>query len=116
MLLEDAQFVPFGSIPGMIERTLTVNGFSKSYAMTGYRLGYMAGPRPIVAACTKLQGQLSSGPSSIAQFAALAAIKDTPSDFFSTNMESFTKKRGFVMDQLAKVCEPTSDFPDSACR
>jgi aspartate/methionine/tyrosine aminotransferase len=96
--------VSFASIPEMYERTLTVNGFSKSYAMTGYRLGYLAGPKPIVAACTKLQGQLSSGPSSSAQFAALAALKSTPSDFFSTNMEMFTQKRDFVIKQLEKVC------------
>ncbi len=66
--------VPIASLPGMQERTVTVNGFSKCYAMTGWRLGYMAAPREIVKAAAKLQGQFTSAPSSISQRAGIAAL------------------------------------------
>ena len=71
-----ARHVAFGSLPGMRERTLTVNGFSKAYAMTGWRLGYLAAARgtPFAAACSVIQSQSTSGASSIAQHAAVTAL------------------------------------------
>ena len=69
-----AAHVSFGSLPGMAARTLTVNGFSKAYAMTGWRLGYLAAPLPYAAAAATIQSQSTSGASSIAQHAALAAL------------------------------------------
>ena len=62
------------AIPEMLDRTVTVNGFSKAYAMTGWRLGYMAAPIEIVKACSKLQSQLTSAPSSISQRAGVKAL------------------------------------------
>ena len=70
----DADQVSFGSLDGMAERTATVNGFSKAYAMTGWRLGYLAAPAWWSGAAAKVQSQLTSGPSSISQYAALAAF------------------------------------------
>jgi aspartate/glutamate/aspartate-prephenate aminotransferase len=70
-----AQHVSFGSLPGMAGRTLTVNGFSKAYAMTGWRLGYLAAPPPYAAAAAVIQSQSTSGASSIAQHAGLAALE-----------------------------------------
>ena len=70
-----AQHVSFGSLPGMAPRTLTVNGFSKAYAMTGWRLGYLAAPPPFAAAAAAIQSQSTSGASSIAQHAGLAALQ-----------------------------------------
>eukprot|EP00658_Telonema_sp_P-2_P067418 TRINITY_DN56331_c0_g1_i1.p1 TRINITY_DN56331_c0_g1~~TRINITY_DN56331_c0_g1_i1.p1 ORF type:complete len:787 (-),score=200.94 TRINITY_DN56331_c0_g1_i1:297-2657(-) len=103
LLYQGSEHVSFGTLPGMSERTLIVNGFSKSYAMTGYRLGYLAAPLPITQACTKLQGQLSSGASSVAQHAAVAALTQTPPEFFERNMKSFASKRAYVLDQLSKA-------------
>ena len=70
----DAEHVSFGTMPGMADRTVTVNGFSKGYAMTGWRLGYLAGPAWLTEAVDTLQSQLTSGPSSITQAAAVAAL------------------------------------------
>ena len=68
--------------PGMWERTVTVNGISKGFAMTGWRLGYIGAPTWIAAACTKIQGQFTSAPSSITQAAAAAALEAQPSPGF----------------------------------
>ncbi|KAF9600751.1 hypothetical protein IFM89_012195 [Coptis chinensis] len=69
-----ATHISFASLPGMWERTLTVNGFSKAFAMTGWRLGYLAGPTHFVQACAKIQSQATSGASSISQKAGVAAL------------------------------------------
>ncbi|KAK8664588.1 hypothetical protein V6N13_084370 [Hibiscus sabdariffa] len=69
-----ATHTSFASLPGMWERTLTVNGFSKAFVMTGWRLGYIAGPKHFVGACNKIQTHFSSGASSIAQKAGVAAL------------------------------------------
>eukprot|EP01125_Pyxidicula_operculata_P007039 TRINITY_DN2407_c0_g4_i3.p1 TRINITY_DN2407_c0_g4~~TRINITY_DN2407_c0_g4_i3.p1 ORF type:complete len:567 (+),score=128.51 TRINITY_DN2407_c0_g4_i3:634-2334(+) len=71
------EHVSFASLPGMWERTLTVNGFSKSFAMTGLRLGYLAAPKPLVQACSKIQSHITTNPTSISQYAALAAMQKT---------------------------------------
>lgn len=67
--------VSIGALPNMQDRVVTINGFSKGFAMTGWRIGYMAGPLWLAKACEKMQGQTTSAPSSIAQRAALAALK-----------------------------------------
>ena len=64
-----------GALPGMQDRVITINGFSKGFAMTGWRVGYMAAPAWLAKACEKIQGQTTGAPSSIAQRAALAAIQ-----------------------------------------
>ncbi|WJX47609.1 hypothetical protein P8452_34277 [Trifolium repens] len=69
-----ATHTSFASLPGMWDRTLTVNGFSKAFAMTGWRLGYIAGPKHFITACGKVQSQFTSGASSISQKAAVAAL------------------------------------------
>lgn len=74
ILYPPAQHLSFGALPGMWDRTLTVNGFSKAYAMTGWRLGYLAAPRHFAKAAAVIQSQSTSGASSIAQHAALAAL------------------------------------------
>ena len=73
-VLFDAEHLSMGSLPGMAERTMTVNGFSKAYAMTGWRLGYCAGPAWWVEAAATIQSQITSGPSSISQKAGVAAL------------------------------------------
>lgn len=78
--------------PELKERTLTVNGVSKAYAMTGWRIGYAAGPAALVKAMVKVQGQLSSGPNSIAQWAALAALTG-PMDSVQAHLREFDARR-----------------------
>ncbi|MFN0136728.1 MAG: pyridoxal phosphate-dependent aminotransferase [Phycisphaerae bacterium] len=70
----------FAALPGMFDQTLTVNGFSKTYAMTGWRLGYAAGPQWLISAMGKLQGQTTSGPTSFVQSAAVRALLDGQDD------------------------------------
>ena len=74
-VIYDAEHRAFASFPDMKDRTITVNGFSKAYAMTGWRLGYMAAPEPIAQAAAKIQGQFTSAPCSITQKAGVAALE-----------------------------------------
>ena len=84
----------------MWRRTLTVNGFSKAYAMTGYRLGYLAAPRTVVKACATLQGQITSCASSIAQHAALAALDLDEETELKPLVDEMAAKRDFVYGRL----------------
>jgi len=83
-------------------RTITVNGFSKAYAMTGWRLGYTASPKPLAKAMTELQSHSTSGPSSITQKAALAGLKGDRS-FITTMREEFDKRRRFAVERLRSI-------------
>lgn len=95
----EAEHVSFASLPGMKERTLTVNGFSKAYAMTGWRLGYMAGPTSIVQAAAKVQGQFTSAPSSISQKAGLAALEMDRGPV-QEMVAAFRARRDMVLERL----------------
>ncbi|CAL9214906.1 unnamed protein product [Arabidopsis halleri] len=94
-----ARHTSFASLPDMYERTLTVNGFSKAFAMTGWRLGYLAGPKHIVAACSKLQGQVTSGASSIAQKAGVAALGlgKAGGDTVAEMVKAYRERRDFLV-------------------
>jgi aspartate aminotransferase len=83
-------------IPEMKERTIIVNGVSKGYSMTGWRIGYMAAPEWIASACSRLQGQYTSGTSSISQRASLAAIQG-PLDYSRSMVEAFNRRRDLVV-------------------
>jgi aspartate aminotransferase len=85
--------------PALQPRTLTLNGVSKSHAMTGWRIGYCTGPRLLLAAMTKLQGQSTTNPSSISQWAALAALEG-PQDFLKDWRDVFQRRRDFVVEGL----------------
>ncbi|GHB42985.1 aminotransferase [Mongoliitalea lutea] len=102
-----------GSLPGMFERTITVNGFSKGYAMTGWRVGYICAPLFIAKACEKMQGQFTSGGTGIAQRAALAAIAgdQTP----SAEMEkAYLKRRDLVLKGLQAIPGIETHIPEGA--
>ena len=88
--------------PDVRARTITVNGFSKAYAMTGWRLGYTASPKPLAKAMTELQSHSTSGPSSITQKAALAGLKGDRS-FITTMREEFDKRRRFAVERLRSI-------------
>jgi aspartate aminotransferase len=84
------------------EKTIIVNGVSKTYAMTGWRVGYAAGDREIISAMIKLQSQLTSHPDSIAQMAALAALEG-PQDEITAMRVEFEKRRDYIVDRVRKI-------------
>ena len=85
--------------PALYDRTLTVNGVSKAYAMTGWRIGYAAGPEPLIKAMRKVQSQSTSNPCSVSQYAAVEALNGTQ-DFLAPNNEMFVRRRDLVVDML----------------
>jgi len=97
---------PFANIlqlrPELRERTIVVNGLSKSFSMTGWRLGWAAGPRPVIAAMQKIQDQSTSNPSSITQKAAIAALEGGNA-FVDEMRVQFDARRRFVMERLGKI-------------
>jgi aspartate aminotransferase len=92
-------FTPAEVEPGLYERTLTLNGLSKTYCMTGWRMGYGAGPEPLIKAMCKLQSQSTSNPSSISQWAAVEALNG-PQDFIARNARVFKERRDLVVSML----------------
>lgn len=85
--------------PGLFDRTLTVNGVSKAYAMTGWRIGYAAGPEKLIKAMDTIQGQQTSGASTIAQWAAVEALNG-PQDFIPKSRKAFEERRDLVVSML----------------
>ena len=85
--------------PQLYERTLTMNGVSKAYCMTGWRIGYRAGPQQLIKAMTKIQSQSTSNPTSISQWAALEALTG-PQDFIAAHNEHFKRRRDLVVKML----------------
>src|SRR5262249_25274886 len=85
--------------PALYERTLTVNGFSKAYCMTGWRLGYAGGSEPLIKAMCKLQSQATANPSSITQWAGIEALNG-PQDFIERNNRVFKERRDLVVSML----------------
>lgn len=88
--------------PGLFDRTLTVNGVSKAYAMTGWRIGFAGGPPSLINALAKLQGQSTSNPCSISQAAAVAALNG-PKDFIPQRTAAFQERRDRVLALLARI-------------
>ncbi len=98
------------------DRVIVVNGVSKGYAMTGWRIGYIAAPKPIAKACDKLQGQVTSGACSIAQKAALSAMLMDPKDSpeFECMLNAFKLRRDLVLDLLKDIPGIITNVPDGA--
>ena len=101
------------SIPGMQERTLVINGVSKAYAMTGWRIGYMAGPKWVADACSKLQGQYTSGASSISQKAAEAALR-ADQGCVESMRQSFHRRRDLLLELLREFPGVELTVPEGA--
>ncbi|WP_349357773.1 pyridoxal phosphate-dependent aminotransferase [Stappia sp.] len=99
--------------PGLYERTLTVNGVSKAYAMTGWRIGYAGGPAELIKAMAKVQSQSTSNPCSIAQWAAVEALSG-PQDFIPKNNEVFKGRRDLVVSMLNQADGITCPTPEGA--
>ncbi|CAG9463580.1 unnamed protein product [Pedinophyceae sp. YPF-701] len=116
IVYEPAEHHSFASLPGMWERTLTVNGFSKAYAMTGWRLGYIAAPRPFARACAIIQSQSTSGASSVAQRAAMAAFQFGPrgGEEVAAMRDAFRKRRDYVVSRLQAIPGVNLPVPQGA--
>ncbi|MFZ5751927.1 MAG: pyridoxal phosphate-dependent aminotransferase [Pseudomonadota bacterium] len=99
--------------PGLFDRTLTVNGVSKAYAMTGWRIGYAGGPAPLIKAMGTIQSQSTSNPCSIAQYAAVEAL-DGPQDFIEANKAVFQRRRDLVVSMLNQARGITCPRPEGA--
>ena len=99
---DNFKFFTIAQIKNLKERTLTMNGVSKSYSMTGWRIGYAAGPVEIIKAISKIQSQSTSNPSSISQAAAVEALNGTQ-DFIKIRADSFKERRDFVVDSLNNI-------------
>ena len=99
--------------PQLYERTLTCNGVSKAYAMTGWRIGYAGGPEPLIAAMRKVQSQSTSNPSSISQWAALEALTG-PQEFLADNNEVFVRRRNLVVAALNAIDGIDCPMPEGA--
>ncbi|MFC0264564.1 pyridoxal phosphate-dependent aminotransferase [Fontibacter flavus] len=107
------QHASIAALPGMFERTITVNGFSKGYAMTGWRVGYICAPVFMAKACEKMQGQFTSGGTGIAQRAALAAISGDQAP--SKEMEkAYLKRRDLVLGLLRDIPGIKTHVPEGA--
>ena len=100
LVYDDYQFVTPAQVePGLKSRTLTVNGVSKAYCMTGWRIGFAGGPAALIKAMAKVQSQSTSNPSSISQAAAVEALSG-PQDFIAEHNEVFKQRRDMVVDAL----------------
>lgn len=99
--------------PQLYDRTLTCNGVSKSYAMTGWRIGYAGGPAHLIKAMGTIQSQSTSNPSSVSQYAALEALNG-PQDFLAPNRALFQKRRDLVVDMLNAAKGITCPKPEGA--
>ncbi|MEP2919420.1 MAG: pyridoxal phosphate-dependent aminotransferase [Sulfitobacter sp.] len=99
--------------PALYDRTLTVNGVSKAYAMTGWRIGYAAGPEKLIGAMRKIQSQSTSNPCSVSQWAAVEALNGTQ-DYIAPNNEMFVRRRNLVVDALNAIDGITCPVPEGA--
>ncbi|MFQ3173778.1 MAG: aspartate aminotransferase [Flavobacterium sp.] len=106
-------FCSIASIPGMLERTITVNGVAKAFAMTGWRIGYIGAPEFIAKACTKIQGQVTSGANSIAQRATITAVDADPS-VLKHMVDAFHSRRNLVVGLLQDIPGIKINVPEGA--
>lgn len=114
VIYDDFRFVTPAAIdPALRSRTLTVNGVSKAYAMTGWRIGYGAGPSPLIRAMAVVQSQSTSCPSSVSQAAAIEALNG-PQDFIRDRCRSFQQRRDLVVGALNAIDGINCRMPDGA--
>lgn len=103
----------FAAIPSMYDRTITVNGVAKAFAMTGWRIGYIGAPSWIAKACTKMQGQITSGANCIAQRATITAV-DAPINKIQYMVDEFHKRRNLVLNLIKDINGIEANEPKGA--
>ncbi len=114
LLYDGFQFCSIAEVePALKERTLTVNGASKAYAMTGWRVGYAGGPKAMIAAMMNMQGQVSAGVSTVGQAAVLAAL-DGPQDLLKERAADYANRRNEVVAMLRAAPGITCHKPEGA--
>ncbi|MEM7696116.1 MAG: pyridoxal phosphate-dependent aminotransferase [Pseudomonadota bacterium] len=114
LVYDDFEFHTVAEVaPALKARTLTVNGVSKAYAMTGWRIGYAAGPAPLIKAMAKIQSQSTSNPSSISQWAAVEALAG-PQDHIAANNIVFKERRDLVVSMLNQASGLSCPTPEGA--
>ncbi|MEO0045148.1 MAG: hypothetical protein RL705_339 [Bacteroidota bacterium] len=106
-------FCSIGTIPGLFDRTITVNGVAKAFAMTGWRIGYIGAPEFIAKACTKMQGQVTSGANSIAQRATITAVDADPS-VLNEMVSAFKNRRNLVVELAKEIPGFKINVPEGA--
>jgi aminotransferase len=102
LLYDDTEHLSVGSLPGMAERTITVNGFSKTYCMTGWRCGWVAGPEPIMREVARLKRLTSGCAPLVSQYAGIAALEG-PQDAVASYLEQYSRRRRTVLDTLDRL-------------
>ncbi len=107
------KFSSIAELPGMVDRTVIVNGLSKTYSMTGWRIGYAAGPVDLVGAITKIQSQSTSNPVSFIMPAVVEALTG-PQDFIDTMVAEFDRRRNYICDRLRSMESVTCYKPQGA--
>jgi aspartate aminotransferase len=114
LVFGDFEFSTIAQVePALYDRTLTMNGVSKAYAMTGWRIGYAAGPEPLIKAMAKVMSQTTSNPSSISQWAAVEALIG-PQDFIKPNAKLFEQRRDLVVSMLNQARGMRCPTPEGA--
>ena len=113
VIYEGFNFFTIAQIPELKNKVVTMNGVSKSYAMTGWRIGYAAGEKEIIKAISKIQSQSTTNPSSISQAAAVEALNGTQ-DFIPTRAKAFQERRDFVVNSLNAIDGISCLKPDGA--
>ncbi|WP_300491341.1 pyridoxal phosphate-dependent aminotransferase [Flavobacterium sp.] len=106
-------YCSIASIPGMLDRTITVNGVAKAFAMTGWRIGYIGAPEFIAKACTKMQGQVTSGANTIAQRATIAAVEADPT-VLKHMVQAFQQRRDLVVGLIKQIPGMKINVPEGA--
>lgn len=114
LMYDDFEFYTPAQIePALYERTLTCNGVSKAYAMTGWRIGYAAGPKILIDAMRKIQSQSTSNPCTISQWAAVEALNG-PQYFLAENNKTFVRRRDLVVEMLNQIDGMNCPVPEGA--
>jgi aspartate aminotransferase len=114
LIYGDFDYLTFAQVaPDLIDRTLTVNGVSKAYAMTGWRIGYSGGPKALIDLMRKVAGQTTSNPSSISQWAAVEALNG-PQDFIRERAQAFERRRDLVVSMLNQATGVRCPNPEGA--
>ena len=114
LVFDDFEFWTIAQVePALYERTLTMNGVSKAYAMTGWRIGYAGGPEPLIKAMSKVMTQTTSNPSSISQWAAVEALNGTQ-DFIKPHQKLFQERRDLVVSMLNQASGLKCPTPEGA--
>ena len=114
ILYNGAEHLSIGAVgPEIFKRTITCNGFAKAYAMTGWRLGYLAAPEEIIQGATTLQSHMTSNVCTFAQYGAIAALTG-PTDSIGTMLSAFTKRRLVIIDRVRNIDGLSCGEPDGA--